>query len=159
MKKSNAFKLITSLLIPFIAAGIGAIFTEPSVPTWYAGLVKPSFNPPNWLFGPVWTALYLMMGTSLFLVWKKGAGERGFRSAIIFFAIQMALNSLWSILFFGMKSPLAGFIEIVFLWIFILCTIVSFYRISRPAGILLVPYIIWVSFAAALNFFLWRLNS
>ena len=151
----NWFKLIISLIIPQLAAIIGGLFTTKSIPTWYATLIKPSFNPPNWLFGPVWTTLYLLMGISLYLVWNS---QKDFKVALIIFGIQLGLNLLWSILFFGLHQPLWAFIEIIFLWIFIVLNIIFFYKISPVAGLIQIPYLLWVSFAALLNFFLWRLN-
>ena len=151
----NWFKLIISLIIPQLAAIIGGLFTAKSIPTWYATLIKPSFNPPNWLFGPVWTILYLLMGVSLYLIWNS---QKDFKVALIIFGIQLGLNLLWSILFFGLHQPLWAFIEIIFLWIFIVLNIIFFYKISPVAGLIQIPYLLWVSFAALLNFFLWRLN-
>lgn len=159
MKGIDILKLIVSIIISQLAGLIGATFTSRAIPTWYATLNKPTFNPPNWLFGPVWTALYLLMGISLFLVWQKGLYYNGVKIALIVFGIQLILNILWSILFFGLKSPLAAFIEIIILWLLILVTILTFYKISRAAAILLLPYILWVSFASILNFSLWRLNK
>jgi tryptophan-rich sensory protein len=158
MKKGDAFKLVISILVCQLAGVIGGFFTASSVDTWYATLTKPSFNPPNGIFSPVWITLYLLMGIALFLVWKKGIQTEGVKTAIYVFGVQLALNTLWSILFFGLKMPLVAFIEIVILWGFILLTILKFKKISKLAGILLVPYLLWVSFAAVLNFFLWYLN-
>jgi translocator protein len=129
------------------------------VRTWYAGLNKPSFNPPGWIFGPVWTTLYIIMGIALYLVWRNSLVDKKTKIAVVLFSIQMALNLLWSILFFGMHNPLAGLIDIALLWTLILATMIAFYRISRPAGLLLVPYFLWVSFASVLNYMLWSLNS
>ena len=150
----NIIKLIISLVICQLAGVIGSFFNINSIPTWYATLNKPSFNPPNWVFGPVWTTLFLLMGISLYLVWTKGFTKQ----ALIFFSIQLFLNILWSALFFGLRSPLSALIEIIILWAFILLTIISFYKISKIAGILLIPYILWVSFAAVLNFSIYLLN-
>ena len=158
MKKSNIFKLIASLIIPFIAAGIGSLFTSQTVSTWYETLQRPVFSPPNWIFSPVWTILFLMMGLSLYLVWKKGIKTKKAKTAITFFGIQLGLNALWSILFFGLQSPSLAFMEIIVLWFAILGTIVSFYKISRKAAYLLIPYILWVSFAIILNFAIVILN-
>ncbi|MDD5362053.1 MAG: tryptophan-rich sensory protein [Ignavibacteria bacterium] len=151
----NFFKLLLSVIICELAGIIGSIFTVSSIPTWFAGLNKPSFNPPNYLFGPVWTILYLLMGISLFLIWKKGGDNR---AALILFFTQLLLNTLWSIIFFGLKMPLPAFIEVVVMWVFILLTIISFYSISKPAAYLLIPYLLWVSFASVLNFKIWMLN-
>jgi tryptophan-rich sensory protein len=137
---------------------VGGLFTASSVNTWYATLIKPSFNPPNWLFSPVWITLYVLMGVALFLVWRKGLRTEGVKTAIYLFAVQLVLNILWSILFFGLKMPLIAFIEIVILLAVILITLLEFKKISKLAGYLFVPYLLWVSFASVLNFFLWYLN-
>ena len=158
MVKIKYWKLVISILIPLIASAIGSFFTSTSVSTWYIGLNKPVFNPPNWIFGPVWTTLYILMGISLYLVWNKGIKTKKAKAAVTIFSIQLALNILWSVIFFGLKSPLFAFIEIIFLWSAILMTIIYFYRISKPASYLLIPYILWVSFAAVLNFYLFILN-
>ncbi len=150
----NIWKLIISILLPFLVSVIGGLFTVSSVSTWYVTLIKPSFNPPNWIFGPVWTILYLMMGISLYLVWIKKYDK----SAFILFGIQLVLNALWSILFFGIKSPLYAFIEIIFLWVAILLTIIYFYKINKTSAYLLIPYILWVSFASVLNLAILILN-
>lgn len=144
-------KLILSIVICQLAGASGALFTAPAINTWYATLKKPAFTPPAWLFGPAWTALFLLMGIALYLVWSKGLPFSQIKTAVIFFIAQFALNILWSLLFFGVKSPLAGLIDIAVLWVLILLTIIAFYPISRTAGILLIPYILWVSFATALN--------
>ena len=151
-------KLVLSIIICQLAGFIGSLFTRPAIPMWYAILNRPSFTPPSSLFTPVWTILFLLMGISLFLIWRRGEPARQIKIAILFFSIQLVLNILWSFLFFGLKSPFAGLIEIVILWIAISLTIVSFYRISKTAALLLVPYILWVSFAIVLNFYFWRLN-
>lgn len=137
---------------------IGSIATFPSIPTWYLTLNKPSFNPPNWLFGPVWTTLFAMMGIAAFLVWQKGMHKKPVKEAIIVFSIQLVLNIFWSIIFFGLHQPGVAFIEIVILWLMILITILRFYKISRPAGLLLIPYLLWVSFASFLNLVIVILN-
>lgn len=151
-------RLIASLAITLAAAGIGGIATASSVNTWYQELVKPSFNPPSWLFGPVWTVLYILMGIALFLVWQEVSEGHTSQGALVTFAIQLLLNVLWSFAFFGLRSPLAGLVVIVLLWLAILATILSFYRVSPTAAYLLVPYVLWVSFAAILNFSIWWLN-
>ncbi len=155
---SNTLKLILSIVICQAAGLIGTVFTLDSIPTWYAALNKPSFNPPNWLFGPVWTILYLMMGISLFIVWKEDLKNKVVKSAFTVFMIQLFLNTIWSIVFFGMQSISGGLIIIVLLWIMILITILKFMKISRVAGILLIPYLLWVSFATFLNFSIFKLN-
>lgn len=145
MKK--ILKLIISIVLPFLASAIGSLFTANSVSSWYVTLIKPSFNPPSWVFGPVWTILYILMGISLYLVWIKKFDK----TAFTFFGIQLFLNALWSILFFGLKSPLFAFIEIIFLWAAILITIFYFYKINKISAYLFIPYILWVGFAAILN--------
>ena len=158
MTVKDIVKLVLSIIFCQAAGGIGSLFTAPAIPTWYASLKKPAFNPPNWLFSPVWITLFLLMGISLYLVWHKGFQTPGVKFALVVFFIQLALNTLWSILFFGAKTPFFAFLEIILLWCAILLTILLFYKISRPAALLLTPYIAWVSFAAVLNYFLWRLN-
>ena len=153
--KIDYVKLISSVLICQSAGIIGSFFTVSSVSTWYVTLHKPFFNPPAWVFGPVWITLYLLMGISLYLIWNS---KKKSKPAMVFFSVQLVLNSLWSILFFGLQNPLFAGIEIIILWIAILLTIVSFYKISRTAAYLLIPYILWVSFAAVLNFSIIYLN-
>lgn len=145
------------ILIICLAAGLfGSLLTAPAIPAWYSVLEKPFFTPPEWLFAPVWTFLYVLMSISATLVWRSGHTET--RNALGIFSVQLILNALWSWAFFGLRSPFAGLIEIIFLWIAILVTIKAFFRISRTAGYLLIPYILWVTLALLLNFFIWRLN-
>jgi len=146
----NLPKLAISIIIPLAVGFISSFFTRDSIPTWYNTLVKPALSPPNWIFFPVWTLLYVMMGVSLYLVWRKGFNNKT-KTAIYIFSAQLLLNFLWTFLFFGLKSMLPAFVEIVVLWVMILITIVRFYRISKEAAYLLIPYIIWVSFASYLN--------
>lgn len=153
--KKSILQLIIAILICQSAGWIGALFTTPSIQTWYATINKPSFNPPNWLFAPVWTFLFLTMGIALWLIWLKPKANH---QALSLFIIQLCLNVLWSILFFGLHRPALALIEILLLWLAILFTIIKFYQIDRWAGLILIPYIAWVSFAAILNFALWRLN-
>jgi tryptophan-rich sensory protein len=155
---SNAIKLIIAVAVSELAGIIGAVFTTPSVSGWYAGLNRPDLAPPGWVFGPVWTTLFALMGTAAFLVWRKGFGHKGVKVALGIFAGQLVLNTLWSIIFFGLRSPGGACIVIFFLWLAILATIISFARYSKPAAWLLVPYILWVSFAAYLNYAFWSLN-
>lgn len=150
--------MISAIVVCQLAGVIGSIFTISSIPTWYAGLEKPFFAPPNWLFGPVWLSLYTLMGISLYLVWSRGADTRRGSLALTVFGVQLVLNALWSVLFFGLRSPILGLVEIAALWIMIAATIVLFYRVSRAAALLLIPYIAWVTIAAALNGFIWSLN-
>ena len=157
MKQS--LKLIFALAIPLLAGGIGSIFTTPAIPTWYADLIKPALNPPSWVFGPVWTTLFVLMGISAFLVWKKGLEHKYVKIALSIFIGQLVLNTLWSIIFFGLHSPGGAFVELMILWLAILATIIAFARISRLAAWLLIPYILWVSFAGHLNYSIWQLNK
>jgi len=158
MKLNNFFKLVIAILVSQIAGLIGSVFTISAIPTWYAGLVKPALNPPSWVFGPAWTTLYFLMGIAAFLVWKKGFERKDVKMALGVFGVQLALNAIWSIIFFGLHNPFWAFIEIIILWLAILATIFAFYKISRPAAYLLLPYILWVSFAAVLNFSIMILN-
>lgn len=158
-KLNNLLRLAASVIIALSAGAIGSIFTSASLFTWYAGIAKPSFNPPDWVFGPVWTLLFVLMAISLFLVWKKGTHKKAVRIALFIYAVQLLLNILWSALFFGLQNPFFAFLEIIVLWAAILLTIVFFHRISRPAAWLLVPYLLWVSFAAVLNITIYLLNS
>lgn len=149
---------MVSIILCQLAGFLGSFFTTPAIPTWYQALHKPSFTPPNWIFGPVWISLFLLMGISLFYVWQRPDHPQ-FKKALIFFFVQLILNVLWSLAFFGLRSPLLGLIDIVLLWIAILFTIQNFFKVSRFAGVLLLPYLLWVSFATLLNFSLWMLNS
>ena len=151
------FRLIASLVICQLAGIIGSLFTAPAIPDWYASLEKPAFNPPNWIFSPVWICLYLLMGITLYILWQN-LPKREVQVALIYFAIQLGLNILWSVIFFGLKWPMVAFFEIIILWLFILLTMIKSYRVSKATIYLLLPYILWVNFAAVLNFFLWRLN-
>jgi translocator protein len=156
--KQDLPRLIASILICFVAAAIGSIFTTPQIPGWYAGLVKPWFAPPNWVFGPVWTTLYLLMGIALFLVWRKGLERPDVRQGVALFATQLAFNVAWSWLFFGLQSPVKGFVGIVILWVLILATLIRFWKISRIAGALFIPYLVWVTVATFLNYGIMVLN-
>jgi tryptophan-rich sensory protein len=155
---NTATKLAISVAVPLIVAAVSGVATARGVATWYPSLTKPSFNPPAWVFGPVWTVLYVMMGVAAFLVWRKGIETEGVKLALTFFAIQLALNGLWSILFFGLRAPGWALIEIVILWAAIGGTILVFRRVDPVAGWLLLPYWAWVSFASVLNASLWWLN-
>lgn len=182
MKKfSNTSKFLISVLICELAGVIGSFATAPVIDTWYEELTKPGIAPPGWIFAPVWIILFFLMGISLYLVWKKKwrvkisesdrkkiywncfskklwVGSWKEENAVMIFALQLFLNIWWSIIFFGFQSPIGAFFEIVALWIAILYTIINFWRISKSAAYLLIPYIIWVSFAAVLNFLFWQLN-
>lgn len=157
-KKLDVVMLLAFVLVSELAGVIGSFFTFSNIPTWYAGLEKPAFNPPNWVFGPVWTALYFLMGVAAYIVWAEGMEKKGVKRALGIFGAQLAVNVLWSIVFFGMQSPMMAFFVIIVLWALIIETIREFYRISKWAGIALIPYILWVSFAAVLNFAIWMLN-
>jgi len=158
MKPRDIWKLVVSIVACLAAGGIGSVFTREAIPTWYATLEKPTFNPPNWLFAPVWTLLYIMMGIAAFLVWRKGLENRQVRIALIVFLVQLVLNALWSVAFFGLESPLYGVVVIAALWVAILFTVLKFYRISLAASVLVWPYLLWVTFAAVLNVSIWLLN-
>jgi translocator protein len=158
MNTNTLLKLVAALGLPQIAGGIGALFTTSAIPTWYATLQRPEIAPPNWVFGPVWTTLYVIMGVAAFLVWQKGLYRKDVKVALSLFLVQLLLNTLWSILFFGMQNPGAAFIEIIVLWLAILATITTFAKVSRVAAWLLIPYLAWVSFAAYLNYSFWMVN-
>ena len=157
-KLKDIFKLIICIFVCQCAGLIGSLVTMTAIPTWYATLEKPPFTPPNWLFAPAWITLYLLMGISAFIIWRRGLESRRIKVALLVFLIQLDLNALWSVTFFGLQSPLYGVIVIAVLWIAILFTMLRFFKISTVAGALLLPYILWVSFAAALNVSIWVLN-
>jgi len=159
MDLNSAVRLIVSILASFAAGGIGSFFTFKAIPTWYAGLKKPRYTPPNWAFGPVWTTLYILMGISVFLTWQKGFASNDVFLAFILFWVQLVVNAIWSIIFFGMKSKGGGVITIIVLWLLILATMVASFRVSGWAGALLIPYILWVSIASYLNIGIWVLNK
>ncbi|MEI7719564.1 MAG: TspO/MBR family protein [archaeon] len=154
----NLLKLVASIVLVWIVGVSGSLFTASSINSWYSYLVKPSFNPPSWLFGPVWTILYIMIGVSLFLVWTTKANKILKRKAYWIFGIQLVLNAMWSVAFFGAHNPGLAFIVIVLLWISIILNIIEFYKIKKFTGYLLVPYFLWVSFAAVLNLAIYLLN-
>ncbi len=159
MKLKDLVKFIFCFVLCHAAGIVGSIYTISAIPEWYEYLQKPSFCPPNWVFGPTWGILFTLMAIAAYLVWNKGLEEAAVRKGLILFLIQLALNSLWSFLFFGLRSPLYGFIEILLLWTIILITIVQFLKISKPAAILMAPYLLWVSFAAGLNLSILILNA
>lgn len=158
MKINNFLKLVVAIGTSELAGIIGSVFTVSAIPNWYAGLVKPALNPPSWLFGPVWTTLYALMGIAAFLVWKAGWERKEVKKALGVFGIQLFLNFIWSIIFFGLQNPGWALVNIVLLWLAIVWTMVVFYRISKPAVYLLLPYLLWVSFASYLNYSIWTLN-
>lgn len=155
---NNTLKLIIAITVSELAGIIGSVFTAPSIAGWYTDIVKPALNPPAWIFAPVWTTLFALMGISAFLIWKNGLKRQDVRIALGIFLTQLVLNTLWSIIFFGLRSPGGALIEIAFLWLAIVATIIAFAKISKPAAWILVPYILWVSFAAYLNYSIWILN-
>ena len=143
--------LVVFLVVCFAAAGIGGAVTTPKIETWYATLTKPTWNPPNWIFGPVWSALYFCMAVAARLVWRQG-GFSGATLPLTLFGIQLVLNVAWSCIFFGLENPGLAFIEVLLPWTAIAATMVTFWQRSSAAGILFVPYLVWVSFASILNF-------
>ncbi|MDO8488455.1 MAG: TspO/MBR family protein [bacterium] len=155
-KLPNNLKLVSTIGICLAAGALGSVFTTPAIGSWYSTLVKPSFNPPNWLFAPVWTSLYILMGIAWYLVWKKPGKKSILANRIFLF--QLGLNVLWSYLFFGLHQPLWAVIEIVVLWLAIAATIKTFAYVSKPAAYLLLPYLVWVTFASFLNLNIVLLN-
>jgi tryptophan-rich sensory protein len=151
----KAIKLSVSVVLCLFVGFLGSLVTTPAIGSWYAGIAKPAFNPPNRVFGPVWTTLFVLMGIALYLVWAK-KGEKGF--AITLFIVQLGLNLLWSVFFFGLGMPLLAFADIIVLWSAILLTMLAFHKVSKPAAYLLIPYIVWVSFASVLNLAIVILN-
>jgi translocator protein len=148
--------LVAWLAVSFVAAWIGSRFMPGE---WYVSLVKPSWNPPNWVFAPVWSVLYILMGVAAWLVWRQ-AGFTGFGGvALRLFIVQLALNALWSHLFFGLHRPDLAFLDIVGLWVAILAVVLMFWRVNAVAGTLMLPYLAWVGFASYLNYVIWRLNA
>lgn len=181
MRIGNFYKLVVAIIISELAGIIGSVFTASSVSTWYAALEKPALNPPAWVFGPVWTILYALIGIALFLVWKNDwrvanhvleavgkpwnkwsrrlwSGDWQKQNVLAIFAVQYILNILWSFIFFGLQLPGLAFFALIALWFSIVYLIVNFYRISKAAAYLLLPYLLWVSFAGYLNFAIWSLN-
>lgn len=156
--KIDYVKLIISLVVCQLAGVIGSIFTVRSVTTWYLTLKKPFFTPPSWVFGPAWITLFVLMGIALYRVWNRGTAASGVKIALAFFFVQLLFNVLWSVAFFGLKNPLLGLLDIGLLWILILITLFLFLRLDRTAGLLLFPYLLWVSFASVLNGAIYFLN-
>ena len=157
--KKKIIGIIVCILGCELVGGIGSLFTMPAIAVWYAGLNKASLNPPGWVFGPVWTLLFALMGIAVFLVWQRAGRDKRSKTALSAFVVQLALNVLWSILFFGMHNPVAAFVDIVILWLAIVWTIAAFWKLSRPAAWLMAPYLLWVSFAAYLNYSIVILNK
>lgn len=136
----------------------GVFFTTPAIPTWYATLVKPAFSPPNWLFGPVWTTLYALMGIAVYRIWRLGTKRKGVREALTWFFVNLTLNAIWSPIFFGAQQIAAAFVVISAIWVTIIILIVRYHKLDTVSAYLLVPYLLWVSFATVLNYNLWLLN-
>ena len=150
MKAKQNLKLVASLLLPLGVGGIAGMYTTEAIPGWYASLVQPSFNPPNWVFGPVWTTLYIIMGISLFLIWKLPASKER-NQAILVFMVQLFLNFCWSFFFFHFKMIGIALVDIVALWIMILVMLIRFYKLKPISAYINIPYLLWVTFATALN--------
>ncbi|MBI4004968.1 tryptophan-rich sensory protein [Candidatus Roizmanbacteria bacterium] len=155
---SKTSKLVTAVLGCELVGILSIPFTFVAIPTWYVTLNKPAFSPPNWIFGPVWTALYFMMGVAAYLVWQKGLKNKKVRRALVYFLLQLGFNFFWSIIFFGLRQPLLAFVDIVLLWGAIFITIMQFSKLSKPAAYLMIPYLLWVSFAMVLNLSIVSLN-
>jgi tryptophan-rich sensory protein len=147
-----------AVLLCLAVGNIGTIYTVPNISTWYATLNRPPFSPPNWLFGPAWTLLYILMGIAIYLIIKQGLDKKEVQAASLIFLIQLVLNAIWTPIFFGLHQTLLAFIVIVFLWLAIIWTMIRFYPISKLACWLLLPYLMWVTFASTLNFSFWWLN-
>lgn len=156
-KQNFSYSIIISIIIAEGAGIIGSVFTVSGLKDWYLTLVKPSWNPPSWVFGPVWTILYALMGIAAAMVWQQKDAP-GAKLALQIYGVHLVFNVLWSILFFGLKNPGLAFAEIIMLLALIIITTVLFWKISPWAGALMLPYIAWVSFAAYLNYTIWRLN-
>lgn len=159
MTRLDFFRLAACILVCQAAGIAGSFFTVSSLGSWYAELVKPAFNPPGWIFGPVWTVLYTLMGVAAWLVWRRGdLSSPPIRSALVLFALQLLLNAAWSVLFFGLRSPGLALVDICALWFAIVATTWAFRPLSAWAAGLMLPYLGWVSFALVLNAAIWRLN-
>lgn len=158
LKGPVLLKLAAAILFCEIVGSLGSVVTTPGPGSWYSSLIKPFFAPPAWVFGPVWVTLFALMGIALFLVWELGTGKPEVRFALGIFGVQFVFNVAWSFLFFGLRSPLLGLINIIILWWLILATIVVFYRVRKGAAYLLIPYIAWVSIATVLNASIYLLN-
>ena len=150
--------LVIAFVVCFAAALLGILATMPQIPTWYQGISKPPWTPPDWIFGPVWSLLYAMMAVAAWLIWRKVGCSAG-KKPLLWFALQLALNSLWSILFFGLHSPGWALADIFLLWLAILMTMRAFWPVSTWAAMLLLPYFLWVSFASVLNATIWQMNA
>lgn len=154
----NYKRLIISLLLPQLAGLIGSVFTAPAIPGWYAGLARPPFSPPNWVFAPAWITLYLLMGLAVYFIWQKESESEKEKSAVNLFWLHLFFNAIWSPIFFGLKNPGLAFVNIVIILIFIIILIIKFWPIRKLSAYLLIPYLAWVSFASCLNYYIWILN-
>ncbi len=158
MSRQNLLRIVLSVVVCLLVGFLSSFATQSSVTTWYTTLNKPSFNPPNWIFAPVWTVLYILMGIAVGIVWNRGFYHKWVKTAIYHFCFQLVLNGMWSIVFFGMQKVFWALLVIVALLILIAFTIKWFKIVDRRAAILMYPYLIWVAFATVLNFSIWQLN-
>ncbi|MFP4498485.1 MAG: TspO/MBR family protein [Vulcanimicrobiota bacterium] len=158
LQQNKIFRFIVSIIVCQLAGILGSIATIPNVKSWYQFLQKPGLTPPNEIFGPVWTTLYFLMGISLYLVWQSPVSKDKKKIPLVIFFVQLVMNTIWSFLFFGMHELFFSFVWIILLWLVIVINIIYFWKVSRIAGGLLIPYILWVSFASYLNFSIWQLN-
>lgn len=160
MLKVKSFKkLLISLLLPQLAGFLGSFFTRPAISNWYTFLEKPSFSPPNWVFAPAWITLYFLMGISIYLIWTSSSKEKiESKKIFVLFWVHLLVNALWSLVFFGLKSPAGALVNIIILWVLIIILIIKFWRINKWASYLLIPYFFWVTFASILNYSIWFLN-
>jgi benzodiazapine receptor len=156
--RSDIGKLVGSIVACEGAGLIGSIFTTPAISTWYVALEKPAFTPPNWVFAPVWASLYALMGVAVFLVWRQGLDQPSVKPAFALFWVQLVISLMWSVVFFGWHSILGGAVLIISLWVLVLITMIKFFKLSKVAGGLLVPYLAWLSIASALNVWVLILN-
>jgi len=156
--KNNWGKLVFSLAICQLAGIIGSLFTTSAIGTWYSHLHKPSFNPPNWIFAPVWLTLFVLMGVAIFLIWRKGLKDKTRRFVFVLFMIHLGLNALWSIVFFGLHDTFLALLVIIALWGMILMLTLVFSKINKISAYLMLPYLLWVTFASLLNFSIWLIN-
>lgn len=156
--KRKLIRIVIAILICLLVGFVSSIATQTSISTWYVKLEKPWFNPPNWIFAPVWTLLYIMMGIAAGIVWSQGFHHKWVKTALYHFGFQLLLNAAWSVFFFGLQNPLIALLDILTLFILLLFTIKWFKIVTAPAAYLLIPYAMWVAFATILNFEIWRLN-
>lgn len=156
--KKKFFRIGIAILICVLVGFLGSVATQTSIDTWYTTLRKPSFTPPNWIFAPVWSVLYVLMGIAAGIVWSKGFYHKWVKIALYHFGFQLILNTAWSIFFFGLQNPLIALLDIIALFILLLFTIKWFKVVNKTAAYLLIPYILWVAYAAALNYKIWQLN-